>query len=337
MVIIIAEAGVNHNGSLELAKKLIDEAKFAGADFIKFQTFITELNISKSAKKADYQEVSTGANESQFDMVKKLELSFNDFVELKNYCDKVGINFLSTGFDKPSIDFLDTLNPPFYKIPSGEITNKPYLEYIASKGKDIVISTGMANLNEIELALQVIEKKGISRDRVTVLHCNTEYPTPMADVNLFAMNHIAEELNVKVGYSDHTNGIEIPISAVALGASVIEKHFTLDRNLPGPDHGASLEPNELKNMVDAIRNVELAISGNGIKEPSNSELKNTKIVRKSLHFNADLNEGHILTPNDFSILRPGSGISPMDIELVIGKKLLHSVKNGSLVSYTDFL
>ncbi len=337
MVIIIAEAGVNHNGSLELAKKLIDEAKFAGADFIKFQTFITELNISKSAKKADYQEVSTGANESQFDMVKKLELSFNDFIELKNYCDEIGIDFLSTGFDKPSIDFLDSLNPPFYKIPSGEITNKPYLEYIASKGKDIVISTGMANLNEIELALQVIENKGISRDRVTVLHCNTEYPTPMDDVNLFAMNHIAEALSVKVGYSDHTKGIEIPIAAVALGACVIEKHFTLDRNLPGPDHAASLEPNELKNMVDAIRNVESAISGNGIKEPSNSELKNIKIVRKSLHYNSDLNEGHILTPNDLSILRPGSGISPMDIDLVLGKKLLNSVKNGSLVSYTDFL
>lgn len=220
-VIVIAEAGVNHNGSMELAKKLIDEARLAGADFIKFQTFITELNISKDAKKAVYQEQSTGAGETQFEMVKKLELSFDDFFELKNYSEAVGIEFLSTGFDRPSIDFLDLLNPIFYKIPSGEITNKTYLQHIAQKGKDIILSTGMSTIGEIEAAISVIEAEGITRDRITVLHCNTEYPTPMKDVNLLAMNHIARELDVKVGYSDHTLGIEVPIAAVALKAESV--------------------------------------------------------------------------------------------------------------------
>jgi N,N'-diacetyllegionaminate synthase len=336
MVVIIAEAGVNHNGSLELAKKLIEKARSAGADYIKFQTFITELNIAKGAKKAVYQELSTGLGESQFDMVKKLELSFDDFSVLKDYCDNIGIKFLSTGFDKPSIDFLDSLNPSFYKIPSGEITNKPYLEYVASKGKDIVISTGMANLNEIETALRVIENQGVSRNRITVLHCNSEYPTPMEDVNLLAMNQINKELKVAVGYSDHTKGIEIPIAAVALGAKVIEKHFTLDRSLPGPDHSSSLEPDELKAMVDAIRNVERAISGNGIKEPSPSELKNIQIVRKSLHYSKDLYKGHLLTPNDILILRPGSGISPMDLDYILGRSLTRNVLQGSIVAVSDF-
>lgn len=336
MVRVIAEAGVNHNGSMELAKKLIDEAKIAGADFIKFQTFITELNISKDARKAEYQEQSTGTGETQFEMVKKLELSFKDFIALKNYCEEVGIEFLSTGFDRPSIDFLDSLNPPFYKIPSGEITNKPYLEYIASKGKDIVISTGMANITEIESALILIEKYGISRDRITVLHCNTEYPTPMEDVNLYAMHHIANQLKVKVGYSDHTKGIEIPVAAVALGATVIEKHFTLDRNLPGPDHAASLEPSELKAMIESIRNVEKAISGSGLKVPSASEEKNISIVRKSLHFASDFSKGHVVSKDDFIILRPGSGISPMEIDSLYGKELAKDVKSGALVSVSDF-
>lgn len=334
-VIIIAEAGVNHNGSLDLAKKLIDEAKLAGADFIKFQTFITELNISKKAKKANYQEHSTGSDETQFEMVKKLELSFNNFSELKNYCETVGIEFLSTGFDRPSIDFLDSLNPPFYKIPSGEITNKPYLEYIASKGRDIIISTGMANLKEIEDALNVIENKGISRERITVLHCNTEYPTPMQDVNLLAMSQIKNELNVSVGYSDHTKGIEVPIAAVALGAVVIEKHFTIDRTLPGPDHAASLEPEELKAMVSGIRNIELAISGSGIKEPSESEKKNISIARKSLHIKHDLINGHILKADDLIALRPANGISPMDIDAVVGKTLVQDVFAGSTLQWNQ--
>lgn len=334
-IIIIAEAGVNHNGSMELAKKLIDEAKLAGADFIKFQTFITELNISKKAKKAEYQEQSTGSDETQFEMVKKLELSFDDFSELKAYCKKVGIEFLSTGFDRPSIDFLDSINPPFYKIPSGEITNKPYLEYIASKGRDIVISTGMANLKEIEDALKVIENKGISRKRITVLHCNTEYPTPMKDVNLLAMSHIKNELNVSVGYSDHTKGIEVPIAAVALGAVVIEKHFTIDRTLPGPDHASSLEPQELKAMVSGIRNIEMAIAGSGIKEPSESEKKNIPIARKSLHTKHDLRKGDVLKAENLIALRPATGISPMEIEVVVGKTLVQDLKAGSTLEWNQ--
>jgi N,N'-diacetyllegionaminate synthase len=310
-VIIIAEAGVNHNGSLEMAKKLIEEAKNAGADYVKFQTFITELNISEKADKAVYQIVQTGDNDTQFEMVKKLELTFENFNDLKQHSDKVGIQFLSTGFDIPSLNFLEQLNPAFYKIPSGEITNKSYLQHIARKGKDIILSTGMSTIADISAALAVIEAEGISRDRITVLHCNTEYPTPMRDVNLLAMNHIARELGVKVGYSDHTLGIEVPISAVALGANVIEKHFTLDRTLPGPDHSASLEPEELKAMVSAIRNIEQAISGSGIKEPSESELKNIAVARKSLHTVKDFKAGAILSKEALIALRPGNGISPM--------------------------
>jgi N,N'-diacetyllegionaminate synthase len=336
-VIIIAEAGVNHNGSMELAKKLIDEARLAGADFIKFQTFITELNISKDAKKSVYQEESTGKWETQFEMVKKLELSFNDFFELKHYCEKVGIEFLSTGFDKPSVDFLDSLNPSFYKIPSGEITNKPYLQHIAQKGKNIILSTGMSTNGEIEAAIAVIEAEGIARDRITVLHCNTEYPTPMNDVNLLAMNHIARELGVKVGYSDHTLGIEVPIAAVVLGACVVEKHFTLDRSLPGPDHAASLVPNELKAMVSAIRNVEEAIGGSGIKEPSESEMKNISVARKSLHTLKELNAGVMLCKDDLIALRPGNGISPMLIDEMVGKILNKDVPAHYLLNPEDLI
>lgn len=338
-VVIIAEAGVNHNGDYDRAIQLIDAAAEAGADYVKFQTFKAENIVNPNAIKAEYQIQNMAGEEdnTQFGMLKKLEMQDEWYPHLIARCTEKEIKFLSTGFDIQSINFLDGIEIPFYKIPSGEITNKPYLQHVARKGKEIILSTGMANLQEIKEAIEVIEAEGIVRDRIIVLHCNTEYPTPMKDVNLLAMNHIANELDVKVGYSDHTLGIEVPIAAVALGACVIEKHFTLDRNLPGPDHAASLEPIELKNMVDAIRNVESAISGNGIKEPSNSELKNIMIIRKSLHYNSDFNEGHILTPNDLSILRPGNGISPMEIDLVFGKKLVHSVKNGSLVSYTDFL
>lgn len=325
-VIIIAEAGVNHNGSLENAIQLIELAAHSGADFIKFQTFITELNISKNAQKASYQINNTGTNETQFEMVKKLELSFNDFLILKQKCEEHNIQFLSTGFDFPSIDFLNSLNPPFFKVPSGEITNKPYLQYIAKQGKDIILSSGMCTIEEIKQAIEVFQHEGISKERITVLHCNTEYPTPMQDVNLLAMNQIAKDLNVKIGYSDHTLGIEVPIAAVALGAQVIEKHFTLDRTLPGPDHAASLEPNELKAMVEAIRNIELAISGNGLKTPSKSEFPNIKIARKSIHIKQSLIKGHILNAEDLVMKRPGDGISPMDIEKVIGKKLLLDLK-----------
>lgn len=319
---IIAEAGVNHNGDINKAVELIISAKEAGADFIKFQTFKTELNISKEAKKAKYQINNTGAVETQFEMVKKLELSFDDFEFLNSKCKEIGIQFLSTGFDFPSIDFLETLNPPFYKIPSGEITNKPYLEQVARKGKPIILSTGMSTIQEIVDALHVFINMGINKDDITILHCNTEYPTPMEDVNLLAMNQISRELNVAVGYSDHTLGIEVPIAAVALGASVIEKHFTLDRTLPGPDHAASLEPNELKAMVIAIRNIEKAISGSGIKEPSKSEYPNLNIARKSIHIANNLTKNHILTLQDLIMKRPGDGISPMEMDKVLGKKIV---------------
>lgn len=336
-VIIIAEAGVNHNGDINLAKELILEAKNSGADFVKFQTFKTELNISKKAIKADYQRNNTGSEESQYEMVKKLELSFDNFIELKQFCDRLEIEFLSTGFDYPSIDFLDALNPKFFKLPSGELTNKPFLQYIARKGKDIILSTGMANLQEVKDAVELIEKEGILRENITLLHCNTEYPTPMEDVNLLAMNHMARELGVKVGYSDHTLGIEVPMAAVALGACVIEKHFTLDRTLPGPDHAASLVPNELKAMVSAIRNIEKAIGGSGIKEPSESEKKNIAIARKSIHVNKSLPKGSIIGVDDIIALRPGDGITPMNVEQVVGKELKNDVEAFHKLSLEDLL
>lgn len=336
-VLIIAEAGVNHNGDINKAFELIEKAAEAGADIVKFQTFITELNISKKASKADYQIKNTENTESQFEMVKKLELSFDDFRQLKQKCDDCNIQFLSTGFDFPSIDFLDTLNPPFYKIPSGEITNKPFLQYIAKKGKNIVLSSGMANISEIAAAIHVLNENGIDTAGITVLHCNTEYPTPMKDVNLLAMQHIAKELGVKVGYSDHTMGIEVPIAAVALGAQVIEKHFTLDRTLPGPDHIASLEPVELKAMVTAIRNIELAISGNGVKEASESEKPNIKIARKSIHLKHDIKAGKKLNINDLIMKRPGDGISPMEVESVVGKSLNRDLNEESKLRWEDLI
>ncbi|ERM81525.1 hypothetical protein P872_09220 [Rhodonellum psychrophilum GCM71 = DSM 17998] len=336
-VLIIAEAGVNHNGDLDKALKLIDVAADSGADYVKFQTFKAESIVSRDAKKADYQiDNFENTSDTQFDMLKKLEMGEDWYPNLIKRCLEKQIHFLSTGFDSESIDFLNELNIPFYKIPSGEITNKPFLQHIAKKGKDIILSTGMANLAEVKAALKVIETEGISRDRITVLHCNTEYPTPMEDVNLLAMNQMARELGVKVGYSDHTLGLEVAIAAVALGACVIEKHFTLDRSLVGPDHAASLEPEELKAMVRGIRNIEKAISGSGTKEPSKSEQKNIAIARKSLHLTRDLFSGHILTNEDLMALRPGDGICPMDIDQVIGKEIKHNLIKGSKLQNADF-
>jgi N,N'-diacetyllegionaminate synthase len=321
-VIIIAEAGVNHNGDFDKAKKMIEAAAAAGADYVKFQTFKADKIVSKIAKKAEYQNKNTGDNDqNQYGMLKKLEIPENWYNELINFADSKGIKFLSTGFDEESIDFLGNIGSPFFKIPSGEITNKPYLEHIARKGKPMILSTGMATIAEIEVALEVIEKAGSNRKSITVLHCNTEYPTPMKDVNLLAMLHIKNSLGVEIGYSDHTLGIEVPVAAVALGATVIEKHFTLDKNLPGPDHAASLEPGELRAMVKAIRNIELAISGTGIKQPSASEVPNKVVARKSIHTKNLLNSGHLLTSDDLVMKRPGDGISPMEIDNIIGRKI----------------
>lgn len=332
-VMIIAEAGVNHNGSLALAQQLVDAAAEAGADYIKFQTFKADKIVSKLARKAEYQSKNIGdGDDSQYNMLKQLEMPEAWHHELAARARDKGITFLSTGFDEESIDFLDTLQPDFYKIPSGEITNKPYLQHIAAKGKPVILSTGMANMDEVNQAIEVFTQAGIPLAQITVLHCNTEYPTPMHDVNLKAMQHIGSTLGVKTGYSDHTLGIEVPIAAVALGAVVIEKHFTLDRTLPGPDHLASLEPDELKQMVTAIRNIEQAIAGDGIKKPSPSEQKNIPLGRKSIHFAKDLPEGHLLTRTDFIMLRPGTGVSPMQIDTYIGRALKQAVNAGSLLS-----
>lgn len=334
-VIIIAEAGVNHNGDLKKAIELIDIAADAGADYVKFQTFKAEKLVNPTAQKADYQKNNMqGDGDTQFEMLKKLEMGDDWYNQLIERCADKNIKFLSTGFDLDSIDFLkDKID--FYKIPSGEITNLPYLEKVGQLQLPIVLSTGMANLHEVKEAVNVLIKSGANQKDITVLHCNTEYPTPMADVNLLAMNQMARELHVKVGYSDHTLGIEVPIAAVALGACVIEKHFTLDRTLPGPDHAASLEPHELKAMVSAIRHIEQAISGSGIKEPSASEQKNIAIARKSLHLNKNLTAGHLISDKDLIALRPGDGISPMLINEVIGKRLIKDLAEGSKLNTTD--
>ncbi len=313
-IFIIAEAGDNHNGDVELAFRLVDAAQSANADCVKFQTFITENIISKIAPKAEYQKIA-GENESQFDMVKKLELSFQDFRVIKEYCHSKDILFLSTPFDLDSIDFLQSIDIPFWKIPSGEITNLPYLLKIANTGKDIILSTGMCELHEIREAVKILKTGGAGE--ITLLHCNTEYPTPMCDVNLRAMMTLKNEFNLQVGYSDHTVGIEIPIAAVAMGATVIEKHFTLDKNMEGPDHRASLEPYELTSMVRAIRNIEQAM-GNGVKAPSSSEKKNIDIARKSIVAKKDIAKGEVLTEENIAAKRPGNGISPMTWYEVIG-------------------
>ena len=319
-VIIIAEAGVNHNGDINLAKKLIDVAVEAGVDYVKFQTFKSESLVSKSAKKADYQiENTQDATENQLQMLKKLELSHEQHVELMAYCRQKNISFFSTAFDIESLIYLKELGLTMVKIPSGEITNLPYLRKAAELFSKVIISTGMSTLEDIEKALNVFLSAGIKRETIYILHCNTEYPTPMKDVNLLAMLSIKNKFNVEIGYSDHTLGIEVPSAAVALGAKMIEKHFTLDRSLPGPDQLASLEPLELKAMVASIRNIEMAISGNGIKEPSSSELKNMEIARKSIVAKTAINKGDIFYESNITTKRPGNGISPMQWDDVIGQ------------------
>lgn len=322
-VVIIAEAGVNHNGDIRTAKLLIDAAVNAGVDYVKFQTFKADSLVSKSAKKAKYQSININdGDDSQYEMLKKLELSHEDHLELISYCNEKKISFFSTAFDVEGVNYLNDLGLTFFKIPSGEITNYPYLRAIALCGKPVIMSTGMCSEKDIENALDVLLKYGLTKELISILHCNTEYPTPMKDVNLKAMLSIKERFETQIGYSDHTLGIEVPIAAVALGAKIIEKHFTLDRNLPGPDHIASLEPDELKEMVATIRNIELAIGGDGQKEASESEKKNIAIARKSIHINKNLQKGHILTENDLISLRPGDGISPMEWENVVGKKII---------------
>ena len=314
-VFIIAEAGVNHNGSLELAKKLAEQAKLAGADYVKYQTFQPVNMVSKFAEKADYQKKTTDAGQSQLEMLNKLMLTFEEFVELKEYCEQIGIGFLSTAFDLDSINFLEKLGCEIWKIPSGEVTNYPYLVEIAKKHQPIILSTGMCRLEEIERTVSVLEENGAGE--ITLLHCTTEYPTPFTDVNLKAMCAMKEHFHRAVGYSDHTKGIEVPIAAVAMGATVIEKHFTLDRNMEGPDHKASLEPDELKQMVDSIRNIELAL-GTGVKEPAESEKKNIEVARKSIVANRAIKAGEILTEENITTKRPGNGISPMRWKEVLG-------------------
>jgi N-acetylneuraminate synthase len=328
--LIIAEAGVNHNGDIEVAKQLIREAKSAGADIVKFQTFKASNLVIKSAEKADYQIKNTGSNEKQFDMLSKLELSWADHEALVNECCQQGIGFLSTAFGAVSFDMLIDLGIKQVKIPSGEITNLPLIQYMTRLGLPVILSTGMANLGEIESAIEVIEAAGTPRSSITVLHCTTEYPTPMLDVNLRAMINIKSALCVEVGYSDHTLGIEVPIAAVALGAKVIEKHFTLDRNLHGPDHQASLEPNELRAMVKAIRNIEDAL-GDGIKRPSESELKNKLVARKSLVAIQPIRIGEIFSSENVGAKRPGMGISPMRWNEVIGRNATQNFEIDQLI------
>jgi N,N'-diacetyllegionaminate synthase len=336
-VLIIAEAGVNHNGSLELAKKLIDVAAEAGVDIVKFQSFKAEQLVSRKAAKANYQQQTTNKTESQFEMLKKLELSEKDHDDLLTYCKQKGIEFLSTPFDEESIVLLKAKGIKIGKIPSGEITNLPYMQAMAKAFPEIILSTGMSDMQEIKDALRVLEDAGSKKENIIILHCNTEYPTPMQDVNLKAMNYIGRELNVAIGYSDHTLGIEVPIAAVALGATVIEKHFTLDRNMEGPDHRASLEPGELKSMVTAIRNIEKAMSGSGVKEPSPSEIKNKAIARKSIHLAKELSAGHLLTAADLVMKRPGSGISPMQVALLVGRQLKRDLQADHLISLKDLV
>lgn len=329
--IIIAEAGVNHNGSFELAKQLVDAAKDAGADYVKFQTSKRPENVtSRFAQRASYQKKNLGEDGSQLSMLKKIRLEFPDYIELKAYCDKNNVNFMSTPFDLPAVDFLYGLGMDYMKIPSGEITNLPYLRKIAKLGVPVIMSTGMCELQNVRDALAVLYDNGITQNDITLLHCNTEYPTPFEDVNLRAMLTLKEEFGVRVGYSDHTKGIEVPIAAVAMGAEVIEKHFTLDRTLPGPDHVASLEPDELKAMVTAIRNIEKSL-GSGIKTISESERKNIAIARKSIIAARNIKAGEILSEDNLTVKRPGCGISPMRWDEVIGTVAKRDFEEDELI------
>lgn len=335
-VIIIAEAGVNHNGDFDNAKKLILAASNAGANYVKFQTFKADKLVSIDAEKAEYQKANfNDGGMTQYEMLKKLEMSEEWHYELIKYAKECGIKFLSTGFDELSIDFLDSLNIDLFKIPSGEITNKPYLEHIAKKAKPIILSTGMATIEEIGEAIAILIENKITKEDITILHCNTEYPTPMNDVNLLAMNFIRDKFGVRVGYSDHTEGIEVPIAAVALGAKLIEKHFTLDKAMNGPDHKASLDPSELLKMVKAIRNIEFAISGSGKKEVSESEIKNIIVARKSIHLKNAMKAGQQIHKKDLIMKRPGDGISPMKIETIIGKSIIQDLQKDHKLELKD--
>ena len=327
-VLIIAEAGVNHDGKLDLAIEMVKKAKEAGADIVKFQTAKAENVISRYAEKAEYQKVTTGNDEGQLEMVRKLMLCQDDFVVIKNYCEECGIQFLSTPFDLSSIDFLNSLDMKIWKVPSGEITNLPYLLKIAKTGKDVILSTGMSTMDEVKDAYAILKDNGAGE--ITLLHCTTEYPAPFESVNLSAMNALRDAFGCNVGYSDHTLGIEVPVAAVAMGASVIEKHFTLDRNMVGPDHKASLEPEELKRMVEAIRNVECSI-GNGVKIPSEAEKKNINIARKSIIAVKPIKKGETLTEENLTTKRPGSGISPMRWFEVIGTKAIRDFEEDELI------
>lgn len=329
--LIIAEAGVNHNGDFEIAKKLVDAAARAGADYIKFQTFKAEALVSKNAQKAEYQQTNIKEKDSsQLNMLKKLELSERQHLDLIHYCQEKNIHFFSTAFDLESINFLKSCNLNLWKIPSGEITNYPYLKKIASFGEPVIISTGMCTMEDIEQAIAVLTANGTKKEDITVLHCNTEYPTPMQDVNLKAMQTISRKLGVKVGYSDHTLGIEVPIAAVALGATIIEKHFTLDRNMEGPDHKASLEPGELKAMVKAIRNIEKAL-GSQEKTVTDSERKNREVARKSIVASTSIKKGDLFSETNITVKRPGSGISPMRWEYVLGQIASRDFEEDELI------
>jgi N,N'-diacetyllegionaminate synthase len=329
-ILIIAEAGVNHNADITIAKRMIEVAYDCGADVVKFQTAVPELVMTINAPKADYQKNTTESFESQLDMAKKLHLPLETYKELKEYADRVGIKFLSTAFDFNSLKVLTELNMEYIKIPSGEITNLPYLRKIGGLKKKIILSTGMSDLGEIEDALEILVSAGTSKENITVLQCNTEYPTPYEDVNLLAMITIRNAFGVAIGYSDHTLGIEVPIAAVALGARVIEKHFTLNRNMEGPDHKASLEPDELKQMVIAIRNVEMAM-GSGIKRPSLSEKKNIIVARKSIVAARDIHTGEVFTEENIAVKRPGNGISPIMWDIIVGKKATKNFKEDEFI------
>ena len=330
--LIIAEAGVNHNGSIELAKKLVEKAKEAGVDYIKFQTFKASKLVTKAAKQAEYQQKNIGKEgDSQYQMLKKLELSPEEHEVLIDYCHQLGIRFFSTAFDFDSIDYLHSLNLGLWKIPSGEVTNYPFLKRIAAFNEPTILSTGMCDMEDVRSAVEALYNNGLSKKNLILLHCNTEYPTPFEDVNLKAMDALRKEFGVEVGYSDHTKGIEVPIAAVALGATVIEKHFTLDRNMEGPDHKASLEPDELKAMVSAIRNIEKAVGGDGTKHVSDSEKKNIAIARKSIVAASDIKAGEEFTEQNLTVKRPGNGISPMKWDEIVGKKAIRDFAEDELI------
>ncbi len=336
--IIIAEAGVNHNGDIKLAKKLIDVASDAGADYVKFQSFKAKKLVSFKAKKAKYQSKNLKDNDdSQYNMLKKLELTDSEHLELFDYCSYKNIKFLSTAFDIDGLHYLDGLGLDFFKVPSGEITNYPFLKAVAEFNRPVILSTGMSLIDEISDAIDVLLKFGLTKDKISILHCNTEYPTPYNDVNLLAMHHLKERFETIIGYSDHTLGIEVSFAAVAIGAKIIEKHFTLSRSLSGPDHVSSLEPNELKELVKGIRIIEKAISGDGKKKPSKSEIKNIAVARKSIHLKNNLKINSIISEDDLISLRPGDGISPMEWNKIIGQRINKDLEKYHKLSYNDLI